>query len=670
MTKSDGPPRSPADPGAPGPDPTLRPVDGARDGDESAAGTLTPALAWLAERLVEATLPEEPGEPPEPDWGVGGGWFPPSYWHWIHEWELYRATHADELAVVETPVSGPLLSVVVPVYRPLLWYFRECVLSVIRQTYGNWELCLCDDGSGDAALTKAMHQFAAEDPRIKVTALERNGGISRATNRALEAATGEFVVLLDHDDVLEPDALAEVVTAIGSGDDVDVVYSDEDKLDELDRRYLPMFKPDWDPDLLLVYPYLGHLLAIRRDIVDHLGGFRPEFDGSQDYDIMLRSTELARQVVHIPKVLYHWRAVAGSAALDPEAKPWAHQASRRVVEDAVARRGIDGWVETGPFQGAYHVRRRIHGAPTVSVIIPFRDQAALTAACLASLEDDPGYPLSEVALVDNGSTDPETRALRRQLERRPATRIIDYPGAFNWAAINNLAAATCTTDMVLFMNNDIEATTGGWLHALVELAQRPDVGAVGARLLYPDGKLQHGGVVLGFGGLAGHIFTGMPKGRRANVGWDQMVREYSAVTAACMLVRRSVFEELGGFEEALAVGYNDVDFCIRLRRAGYRILYTPHAELTHYESVSRGFSGYNSDVQEFLARWFDLIRSEDPFYNPNLSRLDARCPLRKPGEDEEWLSMVTGLIQADYVSPGATAGERRAASATGPLTTG
>ena len=381
------------------------------------AGPLVEALGWLAERLVETTIePEAEPAPSGQDWGLGGGWFAPSYWHWIHQWDLARTGDADTLPPVATASEGPLLSVVVPVYKPRLWYFRECVASVIRQTYGNWELCLCDDGSADPALTEVMEEFAAGDPRVKVMALEQNGGISRATNRALEAASGEFVVLLDHDDVLEPDALAEVVVAIASGDDVDVVYSDEDKLDELDRRYLPMFKPDWDPDLLLVYPYLGHLTVIRRDIVVRIGGFRTEFDGSQDYDMMLRATELARRVVHVPKVLYHWRAVPGSAALDPEAKPWAHRASRRVVEDAVRRRGIDGWVEDGPFQGAYHVRRRIEGAPTVSVIIPFRDQAALTVACLASLEDDPGYPIHEVVLVDNGSTDPETRALRRQLE--------------------------------------------------------------------------------------------------------------------------------------------------------------------------------------------------------------------------------------------------------------
>jgi GT2 family glycosyltransferase len=609
-------------------------------------------LGWLADQLAHTEVETEPPPTPEQDWTVSGGWSDLSYWHWISEWDRYRRG-SDSPGGPPPVASGPLLSIVVPVYRPLLWYFRACVQSVIDQTYGHWELCLCDDGSEDPALTRAMAELAAGDPRIKVMALEENGGISRATNRALEAATGEFIVLLDHDDVLEPDALAEVVLAIGTGSDIDVVYTDEDKLDQQDRRYLPMFKPDWDPDLLLVYPYLGHLLVVRHDLIAHIGGFRPLFDGSQDYDLMLRATELARRVVHIPKVLYHWRAVEGSAALDAEAKPWAHLASRRALEDAVDRRGLDAKVDDGPFQGAYHVRRRIQGAPTVSVIIPFRDQAGLTAACVESIHDDPGYPIHEVVLVDNGSTEPETRALRRQLAERPDVRLLQYPGAFNWSAINNVAAESCRSDLLLFMNNDIEATTPGWLHALVELGQRPEVGAVGARLIFPDGKLQHGGVVLGFGGPAGHILTGMPPGIRAFIGWDLMVREFSAVTAACMLVRRTVFEQVGGFDEALAVGYNDVDFCIRLGLAGYRILYTPHAELTHYESVSRGLSGYNSDVHEFLSRWMEVLERGDPFYNPNLSRLDARCPVRLPDEDNRWRLLLKSLItvEADGTEP-------------------
>jgi GT2 family glycosyltransferase len=612
---------------------------------EAGDRSLVTALGWMAGRLAATVGEPEGPRPIEHSWGRDASSYPPDYWHWMHLRHQYQIEHADELSPVELPTTGPLLSIVVPVYRPPIWLFHECVLSVLAQSYQNWELCLCDDGSDDPALAEALDHLASADVRIKVMALDQNVGISRATNRALEAASGEFVVLLDHDDVLAADALAEIAAVVAAQDDVDVVYSDEDKLDELDRPFQPHFKPDWDPDLLLAYPYLGHVTVIRTELLRRIGGFRPEFDGSQDYDVMLRATEVARRIVHIPKVLYHWRVVAGSAAGDTEAKPWAHLASRRALEDALDRRGIAAVVEVGPFRGAYHVRRKILDSPTVSVIIPFRDQAALTVACLESLDRDPGYEISDVVLVDNGSTEPETRALRQRLERRPGTRILDYPGEFNWAAINNFAAATCQTDMLLFLNNDIEATSPGWMHALVELGQRPEVGAVGARLVYPDGKLQHAGVVLGMGGVASHIFIGMPKGVRGYFSWDGVVRGYSAVTAACMLVRRSVFEELGGFDEVFAVAFNDVDFCIRLGRAGYRLLYTPHAELTHYESVSRGLSGYARDYQAFLPRWMDHLVQGDPSYNPNLGRLQPWCPLRAPEEDEEWLSLVTGLIE-------------------------
>ena len=614
----------------------------------------TSVLGWMAQRLAEAALP---GAPPsdeqleaeldrrrrESEWGPDPWATPTRYWEWKHLWHVERIEHPEKFAD-DLPTDGPLLSIVVPVYRPSPWFFEECVLSVIAQTYRNWELCLCDDGSGDPELTRAMQAFAARDGRIKVLALEENGGISRATNRALDEAGGEFVVFVDHDDLVEASALGEIAKVVMSDDDADVIYTDEDKLDGVDRPYHPHFKPDWDPDLLLAYPYLGHLTAIRRDLVTRVGGLRPEFDGSQDYDLMLRATEQARRVVHIPKVLYHWRTVAGSAAGDPDAKPWAHAASRRALQDAVRRRGIDGAVESGPFTGAYHVRREVQGSPSVSVIIPFRDQAALTVTCLESLDRSPGHPISEVVLIDNGSVEPETRELRRRLEARPRTRVLEYPGPFNWSAINNLAAASCTTDMLLFLNNDIEATSEGWLKAMVELVQRPEVGAVGARLVYPDGKIQHAGVVLGMQGIATHLFSGMSGDLGGYMGWDRVVRSYSALTAACMLVRRPVFEEMGGFDEAYPVAFNDLDFCIRLTRAGYRLLYTPHAELTHYESVSRGLSGYSADFQEFLSRWWSLLQQDDPAYNRNLGRFATWCPLRNPGEDEQWLEEIGRLV--------------------------
>ena len=621
--------------------------------------SLAPALAWMTDHLAEALLTPCPpaveddlsGEDDETSGSQqqrDAASFAPDYWHWNHLRELAGADSGGVQANRPPPTDGPLLSIVVPVYRPALWYFRECVLSVLNQSYSNWELCLCDDGSDDSELSEAMAEFAAADARIQALALESNGGISAASNRALTAAAGEFVVLLDHDDLLTPDALAEIAYVIADRDDVDVIYSDEDKIDESDRVGQPYFKPDWDPDLLLSYPYLGHVTAVRHEVLSRIGGFRSEFDGSQDFDVMLRATEVSRRVVHIPKVLYHWRMVAGSAAGDPDAKPWAYSASRRALEDAVMRRAIHGSVETGPFLGAYHVRRAIQGSPTVAVVIPYRDRAAMTLDCLESLDRAPGYRISEVLLVDNGSTEPETRALRQVLEHRPRTRVLDAPGPFNWSAINNAAVAQCRSDMVLFLNNDIEASSDGWLHAMVEQAERPEIGAVGARLLFPDGDVQHAGVVLGLGGIGMHLFSGMPSERIGYFGWDRVVRSYSALTAACMLVRRSVFEEVGGFDEGLPVAFNDIDFCLRLGQAGYRLLYTPHAELVHHESVSRGLSGHTRDFRAFVRQWEEVLRQDDPYYNPNLGRFSTWCQLRWPGENEKWWSSIDAqMVQGD-----------------------
>jgi GT2 family glycosyltransferase len=601
---------------------------------------ITGALRWTIGHLSELLARSEPEERSLP-WGSDAGGDPAAYRAWLSE--VTERREQGETARTALPTDGPLLSVLVPVYRPETWYLSACIESVRMQTYRNWELCVCDDASGDEGVTSVLARFASADDRIKVVVHDTNGGISRATNSALAIAKGEYAALLDHDDSLDPDALAEIAAALRARPDADVLYTDNDKMYGQDYRFEPHFKTDWAPDLLLSFPYLGHLLVVRRDLLESVGGFRPEFDGSQDYDVMLRVTEKARRVVHVPRVLYHWRSVAGSAAGDEAAKPWAHDASRRVLEDALRRRSIDATVEDGEFRGWYHVRRKIVGRPSVSVVIPFRDQASLTARCLASLETAPGYDVFEFVLVDNGSVEPETLALRERIERL-GIRVLEYPGSFNWSAINNYAASESHSDLILFMNNDIEASKEGWLHALVELAQLPDVGAVGARLLYPDGVLQHAGVVLGMAGIAGHIFTGMPAGWHGYFGWDMVVRPFSAVTGACMLSPRALFEEMGGFDEAFTVAYGDVDYCMRLADAGHRCLYTPHAEMVHHESVSRGASGQTGDARHFARKWSRDRFREDPFYNPNLSRFSAWCPLRPVDEDQRWEWVVDELV--------------------------
>ncbi len=600
---------------------------------EPSGDPLGTALRWPADWVVELLEGAEQTERPPLPWGYDA-WFDPGYTKWLRGLE-----ESEDGTDAHLPTKGMLISVLVPVYRPKLWYFRACVDSIRAQSYESWELCLCDDASGDPELSELLNEMAGEDRRIKVVHRRENGGISRATNDALAVAIGEFVALLDHDDVIQRDALAEIVAAIDR--DTDVLYTDEDKIRggekplETPRLSNPHLKPDWAPELLLTYPYLGHFLVLRRALLQEIGGFRPDFDGSQDYDVMLRATEHARSVVHLPKVLYHWRAVEGSASDDATAKPWAHAASRRVLEDALQRRGVDAVVEDGYGPGWYDVRRPIKGSPSVTVIIPFRDEPAMTAQCLRSLAVAPGYENFEVVLVDNGSAEPETRALRDRWQRQ-GIRIFDYPEPFNWSVMNNIAASRSDADLLLFMNNDIEARKPGWLHALVELAQRDDVGAVGARLLYPDGIIQHAGVTLGLGGIAAHLFAGLPRGLVGYMSWDRVVRPCSAVTGACLMSRRSVFEELGGFDENLQVAFNDVDYCLRLKDAGYQVLYTPHAELIHHESASRGISGFYHDIRQMLRKWDSERFLNDPLYNPNLSLLGTWCGLRSPGEVAAW----------------------------------
>ena len=542
--------------------------------------------------------------------------------------------------------AAPTISVVVPIYRPELWYLQQCVESVRRQEYGYWELCLCDDASGDVEVTRFLKKAAAGDPRIKVAVHDSNGGISRASNTALAMATGEFVALLDHDDELTPDALLRVARRALDEPEADVIYSDEDKLDQAGQRSFPNFKSDWCPDLLLSYPYLGHLTVIRRAIIEEIGGFRPEMDGSQDFDLMLRATERARAVAHIPRVLYHWRVVEGSAAGDPGAKPWAYDASRRALADALVRRGLDGHVEPGPFLGAYHTRRAVRTAPTVSIIIPFRDQAAMLRTCVDSLGADSGLGSFEVVLVDNDSVEPETHAVVDALLDRPRVRLLEHPGPFNWSALNNAAARTCDADMLLFFNDDVVANGRCWMKALIEQAQRSDVGAVGCRLLYPNGTVQHSGVVLGMHGLAGNLMSGMPGAYAGYMGWSGVVKEFSAVSGACMMSRRQVFEELDGFDEAFAVAFGDVDYCLRLRHSGYRVVYTPHAELVHHESHTKGTSGSYHDSRTFLRKWISDIRRGDPFYNENLSRLESNCAIRPVEEDRRWEKLLSGLASS------------------------
>jgi GT2 family glycosyltransferase len=555
-------------------------------------------------------------------------------------YEIWVERHQPDVASLQARISAllekPVFSIVIPVYKPDLAFFWRCVESVLGQIYPHWELCLCDDGSNDPRLDELLGRLPGLDPRIRVTKLAQNGGISAATNGAIAMSTGDVLAFMDHDDELTPDALAEVAIAMNEDPAADIVYSDEDKIDEDDHRYAPFFKPDWSPDYLLSCMYTGHLTVIRRALVEEVGGLRTEFDGSQDHDLMLRATEKANRIVHLPKILYHWRAIDGSAASSSDAKPWAHQAGYAAVADALARRGEVAEVLPGAFAGARRVKRSIAVEPHVTVVIPFRDGGSLLYRCLQSLERTAGYDAWDAVLVDNGSWEPETLALVSSLEGNERYTITRDPAPFNWARINNDASRQARGEILLFLNNDIEGRTDGWMRAMVEHVQRPEVGAVGSRLLYPDGTIQHAGLVIGMGGIAGHAFRFAPHWYPGYFGVAKVIRNVSAVTGACMMVRKDVFDAVGGFDTQLAVAYNDVDFCLRLRDRGYLVVYTPYAELVHYESATRGWGSDGGEDLMMLDRWRKLYEEGDPYFNPNLSLRHSEFRLAGPDEEPPW----------------------------------
>ncbi len=567
----------------------------------------------------------------------------PRYHAWLrHRGEPINVGSATGIAAARTRrPSGkpPQFSIVVPTYRTPIWALDRCVSSVLSQDCAGWELVIVDDVSGDPALLAHLEKIARSDDRISVTVRASNGGIAAATNDGLARAHGEFVVWLDHDDELAAGALARLSAAIAKNPAAQLIYSDEDKIDESGRRFMPAFKPDWSPDLLLSNAYMCHLFVVRRALVTELGGVRSEFDGAQDYDLMLRATERlsAEQILHVPEILYHWRTMLGSASGDPAAKPWAFEAGRRALEDAVARREITADVVSHPrVPGSYYVRRQIKGNPLVSAIIPFRDEPALLAACYRAFVNDPGHDEFELLLVDNDSALPETRAVMTELARDRRVRLLEAPGPFNWVKINNEAVEKARGDLILWLNNDVEARSPSWLAHMVAQAQRDDVGAVGARLLYPDGTVQHGGVAVGVCWGAAHTQQGMAGHRPGYLSSLSVVRNTSAVTGACMMSRREVFDSVEGFDDSLPVAFNDIDYCLRLREKGLLVIYTPLAELVHHESKSRGHTDDATELPYFRSRWRDLLLEGDPYYNPNLGRFDSFCRLPNEEDEERW----------------------------------
>lgn len=520
----------------------------------------------------------------------------------------------------------PKISIIVPTYHTPVKLLTEMVDSVRRQTYDNWELCIADGSEGDEELQNTLDDYRVKDQRIIVKYLDKNYGIAGNTNGALALATGVYIGLLDHDDLLAPNALFEVVKEL-QDQSVDIVYTDEDKVtDDLSRHLDPNFKPDFSMDLFRSHNYITHFFVCRKTIVDQIGGFRSEYDGSQDYDLMFRCIENAEVIRHIPKILYHWRVCVGSVAENPEAKMYAYEAGRKAIEDHLKRMGIPAEVEHTGLWGMYHVRYTVVGNPKVSIIIPNKDHIKELDTCIRSLYEVNDYRNIEIVIVENNSTEKETFAYYKKLTKKHDNiKLVYYKGDFNYSAINNYGVKEAATgDYLLLLNNDTEMITKDAIRDMLGICMREDVGIVGAKLFYEDDTIQHAGVVIGFGGYAGHVFTGLKKDDYGYMVRAMINCNYSAVTAACLMTSRKVFDEVGGLDEQFVVACNDVDFCLRVREKGYLVVYDAFAHWYHYESKSRGYEDtpekkarFEGEVEKFRARWGGLLEQGDPYYNKN-----------------------------------------------------
>ncbi|NSS92808.1 glycosyltransferase family 2 protein [Enterococcus faecalis] len=524
----------------------------------------------------------------------------------------------------------PKISIAMPVYNVEEKWLRLCIDSILNQVYTNWELCMADDASTDPNVKKILTEYQQLDERIRVVFREQNGHISEATNSALAIATGEFVALLDNDDELAINAFYEVVKVLNENPELDLIYSDEDKIDMDGNRSDPAFKPDWSPDLLLGTNYISHLGVYRRSILEEIGGFRKGYEGSQDYDLVLRFTEKTtkERIKHIPKVLYYWRMLPTSTAVDQGSKGYAFEAGLRAVQDALVRREINGHATHGAANGLYDVYYDIESEKLVSIIIPTKNGYKDVQRCVSSIIEKTTYQNYEIIMADNGSTDPKMHELYAEFEKQLPGRFfvesIDIP--FNFSTINNRAAKKAHGEYLLFLNNDIEVITENWLTLMVSFAQQERIGCVGAKLLYPNNTVQHAGVILGLGGVAGHGHYGYPHGDLGYFGRLAINVNYSAVTAACLLMKKADFDAVGGFEEAFTVAFNDVDLCLKVQALGRDNVWLHEAELYHFESQTRGYDDKGKKKKRFEQekvmmeeKWGPLIEN-DPFYNPNLTR--------------------------------------------------
>lgn len=519
----------------------------------------------------------------------------------------------------------PLISIVVPVYNTPQVFLRQMIESVQNQSYSEWELCIGNASPENKEMKKILEEYK-NDARIKEVEIPENKGISQNTNRAMEIASGELIGLLDHDDLLAPNALYEIAKAVNEHPDAEVIYTDEDKVTtDLKEHFQPHLKSDFNLDLLRSNNYICHFFVASRDLIKRVGGFRPEFNGAQDYDLILRCTEQAKQIVHIPKILYHWRVHKASTADNPASKMYAFDAGKRAIEEHLVRCRTKGTVQHTKDLGFYRVKYEICGEPLVSIIIPNKDQSEALKKCLDSIREKTSYRNYEIIIVENNSEEPETFAFYKKIAGEKI-KVVTWEGEFNYSAINNFGVRHARGDYLLLLNNDVEIINGDWLTEMLSHCQRKEVGIVGAKLYYPDNTIQHAGIIIGIGGVAGSVFVGLPRAFSGYLHKASIQLDLSAVTAACMLVKRSVFEQVGGLEEKLKVAFNDVDFCLRVREKGYLVVYDPYAELYHYESKTRGAEDtkekirrFQTEIEYMRSHWIGLLKKGDPYYNCNLS---------------------------------------------------
>ena len=538
---------------------------------------------------------------------------------------------------------APLISIVVPAYRTPETFLRQMIDSVRSQTYGNWELCIANGSPEDEKMGEILREYHEKDSRVSFKNLKENLGIAENTNEAFAMAKGEFVGLLDHDDLLAPNALYEIISRLQE-ETVDAVYTDEDKVTtDLTEHFQPHLKPDFNLDLLRSNNYICHFFVVRRAIVEKVGGFRREFDGAQDYDFIFRCVETSRAVAHVPEILYHWRTHKASTADNPASKMYAFEAGRRAIEAHLERTQTPGTVSHTKDYGFYRVQYPVKKQEKISILIPNKDEKESLKACLESIWQKSTYKNYEIIIIENNSTTEEIFEYYRELESvHENLRVVTWEKEFNYSAINNFGARYATGEYLLFLNNDVTVITPDWLEEMLGVCQRKEVGAVGVKLFYPDGTIQHAGCVVGLGGVAGHLFVDMPGDRTGYLHKASLLQDLSAVTAACMMMKKAVFWEAGGFTEKLAVAFNDVDLCLKVREKGWLIVYDPYVQLYHMESKSRGAEDdkqkvrrFQTEIEYMRSHWLKILKGGDPYYNKNLSLTKWNYSLRPLGTEKQ-----------------------------------